>query len=128
MLVVIGAQENGTKRFLALEPGYRESKESWALVLRQLKSRGVKSAKLFVGDGNLGLWAAVGEVYPQSREQLCWNHKMLNVIDAVSKKEQVEVKKHLTAMMYAENRQEALKERKKLEQGFRHNPKAVNSR
>jgi len=128
LLVVIGAQENGTKRFLALEPGYRESKESWALVLRQLKSRGVKSAKLFVGDGNLGLWAAVGEVYPQSREQLCWNHKMLNVIDAVSKKEQVEVKKHLTAMMYAENRQEALKERKKLEQGFRHNPKAVNSR
>jgi transposase-like protein len=127
LLVVIGVQEDGTKRFLALEPGYRESKESWALVLRQLKTRGVKSARLFVGDGNLGLWAAVGEVYPQSQEQLCWNHKMLNVMDAVSKKDQVEVKKHLTAMMYAESRQEALKERKKFEQAFRHNPKAVKT-
>jgi transposase-like protein len=127
LLVVIGVQEDGTKRFLALEPGYRESKESWALVLRQLKGRGVQSARLFVGDGNLGLWAAVGEVYPKSQEQLCWNHKMLNVIDAVSKKEQGTVKKHLSAMMYAESRQEALKERKKFEQAFRHNPKAVKT-
>jgi putative transposase len=127
LLVVIGVQRDGSKRFLALEAGYRESKESWALVLRQLKSRGVRSARLFVGDGNLGLWAAVGEVYPQAQEQLCWNHKMLNVIDAVSKKEQVEVKKHLTTMMYAESRQEALKERKKFEQAFEHSPKAVKT-
>jgi len=127
LLVVIGVEEDGQKRFLALEPGYRESKESWAVVLRQLKSRGVKSARLFVGDGNLGLWAAVGEVYPQSQEQLCWNHKMLNVIDAVSKKEQVQAKEHLSAMMYAESRQEALKERKKFEQAFRHNPKAIKT-
>ena len=127
LLVVVGVQEDGTKRFLALEPGYRESKESWAGVLRQLKGRGVRSAKLFVGDGHLGLWAAVGEVYPQSQEQLCWNHKMLNVIDAVSKKEQARAKGHLTAMMYAESRQEALKERKKFEQAFRHNPKAVKT-
>jgi putative transposase len=127
LLVVIGVQEDGTKRFLALESGYRESKESWAEVLRQLKGRGIKSGRLFVGDGNLGLWAAVGEVYPDSQEQLCWNHKMLNVMDAVSKKEQVEVKKHLNAMMYADSRQEALKERKKFEQAFRHNPKAVKT-
>jgi len=127
LLVVIGVQEDGQKRFLALEPGYRESKESWAGVLRQLKSRGVRSARLFVGDGNLGLWAAVGEVYPQSQEQLCWNHKMLNVIDAVSKKEQVQAKEHLKAMMYAESRQEALTERKRFEQAFRHNPKAIKT-
>ncbi len=127
LLVVIGVQRDGSKRFLALEPGYRESKESWTEVLRQLKTRGVKSARLFVGDGNLGLWAAVGEVYPQAQEQLCWNHKILNVIDAVSKKEQVEVKRHLTTMMYAESRQQALKERKKFEQAFRHNPKAVKT-
>jgi len=87
----------------------------------------VKSVRLFVGDGNLGLWAAVGEVYPHAREQLCWNHKMLNVIDAVSQKEQVEVRKYLSAMMYAESREEALKERKKFEQAFRHNPKAVKT-
>jgi transposase-like protein len=127
LLVVIGVQKDGQKRFLALEPGYRESKESWALVLRQLKTRGVKSARLFIGDGNLGLWAAVGEVYPQAEEQLCWNHKMLNVIDAVSHKEQAEVRKHLTAMMYAENREQALKERKIFEHAFRHNPKAVKT-
>jgi transposase-like protein len=127
LLVVIGVQKDGQKRFLALESGYRESKESWGEVLRQLKSRGVKSARLFVGDGNLGLWAAVGEVYPQAQEQLCWNHKMLNVIDAVSKKEQSQAKSHLTAMMYANSRQQALKERKIFEQTFRHNPKAVKT-
>jgi putative transposase len=126
LLVVIAVQKDGQKRFLALEPGYRESKESWALVLRQLKSRGV-SARLFIGDGNLGLRAAVGEVYPQAEEQLCWNHKMLNVIDAVSHKEQAEVRKHLIAMMYAESREQALKERKIFEQAFRHNPKAVKT-
>jgi putative transposase len=127
LLVVIGVRTDGSKRFLALEPGYRESKESWALVLRQLKSRGVKSARLFVGDGHLGLWAAVGEIYPEAQEQLCWNHKMLNVMDAVSKKEQVPAKRHLNAMMYAESREGALKERKKFEQAFRHNPKAVKT-
>jgi transposase-like protein len=127
LLVVVGVQKDGQKRFLALEPGYRESKESWAEVLRQLKARGVKSARLFVGDGNLGLWAAVGEIYPQAQEQLCWNHKILNVLDAVSKKEQVQVKRHLSAMMYAESREEALKERKTFEQAFRHNPKAVKT-
>jgi len=127
LLVVIGVSKDGTKRVLAMESGYRESKESWAEVLRQLKSQGVKSARLFVGDGNLGLWAAVGEVYPQSQEQLCWNHKMLNVIDAVSKKEQVQAKQHLSAMMYAESLKEALQERKKFEQAFRHNPKAVKT-
>lgn len=127
LLVVIGVHRDGSKQFLALEAGYRESKDSWALVLRQLRSRGVKSARLFVGDGHLGLWAAVGEIYPQAQEQLCWNHKMLNVMDAVSHKEQVQVKQHLTAMMYAESRQEALKERKKFEQAFRHNPKAVKT-
>lgn len=127
LLVVIGVKQDGSKGFLALEPGYRESKESWALVLRQLKARGLKSVRLFVGDGNLGLWAAVGEVYPQTQEQLCWNHKMFNVIDAVSRKEQYEVKKQLTAMMYAETREDALQERKKFEQAFRHNPKAVKT-
>lgn len=127
LLVVIGVKKDGSKGYLALEPGYRESKESWAEVLRQLKSRGVKSARLFVGDGNLGLWAAVGEVYPQAQEQLCWNHKMLNVMDAVSNKEQVQVKRHLNAMMYAESREDALEERKKFDQAFRHNPKAVKT-
>src|SRR3990172_2252580 len=66
LLVVIGVKKDGSKRYLELEPGYRESKESWGEVLRQLKLRGVKSARLFEGDGNLGLWAAVGEVLSPS--------------------------------------------------------------
>jgi putative transposase len=127
LLVVIGVKSDGSKRFLALEAGYRESKQSWAEVLRQLKSRGVKDPRLFVGDGHLGLWAAVSEVYPQAQHQLCWNHKMLNVIDMVSNKEQGQAKNHLRAMMYAESREQALKERKKFEQAFRHLPKAVKT-
>jgi putative transposase len=127
LLVVIGVKRDGSKRFLALEVGHRESKESWAEVLRQLNRRGVQTARLFVGDGHLELWAAVGEIYPESQEQLCWNHKILNVLDAVSKKEQVQAKRHLHAMMYAESRREALKERRKFELAFRHNPKANNT-
>ena len=127
LLVVIGVKSDGEKRYLALEAGYRESKESWAGVLRQLKGRGLRQARLFIGDGNLGLWAAVGEVFPQAQEQLCWNHKMLNVVDEVSKKEQVQVMSHLSAMMYAESRQEALKQRKKFEQAFGHQLKAVKT-
>ena len=80
-----------------------------------------------MGDGNLGLWAAVSEVYPQAQQQLCWNHKMLNVIDTVSRKEQSQVKRHLQAMMYAENREQALAERKKFEQAFRYSPKTIKT-
>ena len=83
--------------------------------------------RLFVGDGSLGLWAAVGEVYPEAQEQLCWNHKILNVLDAVSKREQAQVKQYLNAMMYAGSRSQALQERKKFEQACRHNPKAVKT-
>jgi transposase-like protein len=127
LLVVIGVMRDGSKRFLALEVGHRESKESWAEVLRQLKRQGIKTARLFVGDGHLGLWAAVGEIYPLAGEQLCWNHKILNVLDALSQKEQVQAKRHLNAMMYAESREEALEQRKKFEHAFRHNPKAVKT-
>ena len=127
LLVVIGAMRDGSKRFLALEAGYRESKESWAEVLRGLKRRGLKSAWLFVGDGHLGLWAGVGEIFPEAGEQLCWNHKILNVLDALSKKEHTKAKRHLNAMMYADSRDQALKERKRFEEAFRHNPKAVRS-
>ena len=127
LLVVIGAMRDGSKRFLALEVGYRESKESWAEVLRGLKRRGLKTARLFVGDGHLGLWAAVGEIFPEAGEQLCWNHKILNVLDALSKKEHAKAKRYLSAMMYAESRDQALRERKRFEEAFRHNPKALRS-
>jgi hypothetical protein len=98
LLVVIGVQTDGSKRLLALEPGIVRA-GSRCFGAAAIESARVKCARLFVGDGNLGLWARVGEVYPQAQEQLCWNHKLLNVMDAVSHKEQAQAKLHLAAMM-----------------------------
>lgn len=127
LLVVIGAMQDGSKRVLAVEVGYRESKDSWAVVLRQLKQRGLKTVRLMVGDGHLGLWAAVGTVFPEANEQLCWNHKMLNVLDALPKHMQPKAKPHLSAMMYAETQEQALRERKRFETTVRSYPKAVRT-
>jgi len=127
LLVVIGAMQDGSKRVLAVEVGYRESKDSWATVLRQLKQRGLTTVRLMVGDGHLGLWAAIAEVFPEAGEQLCWNHKMLNVLDALPKHAHPKAKPHLTAMMYAETREQALRERKRFETTFRPYPKAVRT-
>lgn len=125
--MIIGVMRDGRKRVLALEGGYRESHASWAAVLRQLKRRGLQTARLFVGDGHLGLWAAVGEVFPEAKEQRCGNHKILNVLDALPKREQAAVKPYLTAMMYAESRSQACEARKQFEQAFRHQAKAIKT-
>jgi len=127
LLVVIGAMRDGSKRVLALEVGYRESQISWAAVLRQLKRRGLQTARLFVGDGHLGLWAAVRDVFPKAGEQLCWNHKILNVLDALPKREHATAKPHLTAMMYAKSRPQALQARKQFEKAFCHQSKAIQT-
>jgi putative transposase len=71
LLVVIGVREDGTKELLAVEDGYRESTESWASVMRDLKARGVNEPRLVVGDGALGSWAARRDVFPQARRQAC---------------------------------------------------------
>ncbi len=74
LLVVIGAREDGQKELLAMGLGYRESTASWADVLRDLRERGLAAPLLAIGDGGLGLWAALAEVYPATRHQRCWNH------------------------------------------------------
>ncbi len=74
LLVIIGARADGTKELLALELGYRESTESWATVLRSLRERGLAAPLVAVGDGGLGLWAALRTVYPATRHQRCWVH------------------------------------------------------
>ena len=73
LLVVIGARSDGTKDLLALELGYRESTESWATVLRSLRERGLAAPLVAVGDGGLGLWAALATVFPATRHPRCWN-------------------------------------------------------
>jgi putative transposase len=73
-LCILGAREDGEKELLAMESGYRESTESWAEVLRNLRDRGRAPPLLAVGDGALGLWAALSQVFPTTEHQRCWNH------------------------------------------------------
>lgn len=92
LLVVIGAFADGHKEVLAVTPGYRESTESWAAVLRDLKARGLATPRLVVGDGHLGLWAALRGLWPEAAEPRCWNHKVLNVLDQLPQKLQAEAR------------------------------------
>src|SRR3989304_2731978 len=81
----IGGGADGTKEVIALEDGYRESQESWASLLRYLKRRGMPAPVLAVGDGALGFWAALREVFPKTQEQRCWVHKIANGLDKLPK-------------------------------------------
>ena len=84
-LVVVGVNEHGEKRFLAIEDGVRESMQSWREVLLKLKSRGMASPELAIGDGAMWFWAALEEVYPETRQQRCWMHKTMNVLNYLPK-------------------------------------------
>jgi len=105
--VAIGGLSDGRKVILAVEPGYRESSESWAEVLRDLKKRGLNCPRLVVGDGHLGIWGALSNVYPEALEQRCWNHKMHNVLDKLPKKAQGLAKSELQGIVYSDTREEA---------------------
>jgi transposase-like protein len=107
LLVVIGGLSDGRKVVLAVDPGYRESTESWAEVLRDLKGRGMNCPRLVTGDGNLGIWGALKNVYPDTLEQRCWNHKLVNVRDKLPKRVQHQAKRQLQDIVYSENQQEA---------------------
>jgi len=95
LLCVVGLNERGEKELLAMRPGYRESKESWATVLRDLRDRGLACPLVVIGDGALGIWAALQEVWPQARTQRCWNHRTLNVLDKLPKRLWSQVRKDL---------------------------------
>jgi len=107
LLVVIGVREDGTKELLAVEDGYRESTESWAAVMRDLKNRGLNEPKLVIGDGALGTWAALRDVFPGARRQACWVHKIANVLDALPKRLQPTAKSLLHEMMESPSRRDA---------------------
>jgi len=106
LLVVLVALSDGAKQVLAIEPGWRESKESWAGVLRSLRNRGLCTPRLVIADGHLGIWGALAEIYPQAGEQRCWNHKITNVLDALPKRIRHEASGHLSKIPYAETRWE----------------------
>jgi len=111
LLVVIGAREDGRKELLAMELGYRESTESWAGVLRGLRERGMRAPLLAVGDGALGLWAGLREVYPTTRHQRCWNHKGINVIDKLPKRLQPEARARIAGIWGSLTRADAERQR-----------------
>jgi putative transposase len=110
LLVIIGVTADGTKEWVAIGDGLRESTESWLDVLRDLKERGLKAGpRLAVGDGALGFWSALDQVYPETRHQRCWFHKMGNVLNALPKSQQRKAKSDLQAIWMAPTRQEASK-------------------
>lgn len=105
-LVIVGVRADGSKELLACADGYRESTESWAEVLRDLKSRGMTAPVVAVGDGALGFWAALGEVFPETREQRCWVHKTV-ILDALPKRLHRTAKAALHEIYEAETRRDA---------------------
>jgi len=127
-LVVIGVRPDGTKEVVAIEDGYRESTESWLSVLRDLKARGMAAPVLAIGDGALGFWKAVGEVWPETREQACWVHKIANVLDKLPRRLQPKAKRLLHEMMYAESQTECEAKRQRFVALYEvQYPKAVQS-
>jgi putative transposase len=108
-LVVIGVRADGKKELVALADGHRESTESWAGLLRDARRRGMRAPVLAVGDGALGFWAALREVFPETRHGRCWQHKVVNVLDCLPKSAQPAGRKALAQIRDAEDREHAEK-------------------
>jgi len=106
-LVLVGVRADGHKELVAVGDGFRESIESWSELLRDLKRRGMRAPVLAIGDGALGFWGALREVFPESREQRCWVHKIANILDAVPNSLRSKVKAALHTIMNAENKEAA---------------------
>ena len=106
-LVIVGVNRRGEKHFLAIEAGVRESTQSWREVVLRLKSRGVNTPKLAVGDGALGFWGALDELDPETRQQRCWVHKTRNVLNALPRRTQPKAKETLHEIGQAETRKDA---------------------
>ena len=114
LLVIIGVDDNGEKHILGLRQGFRESKESWLELLNDLKTRGLSEPALAIADGGLGFWAALPEVWNQTKQQLCWLHKTRNILDKLPKAERREATERLRAIYLSEIREDAERLAKKL--------------
>ncbi len=106
-LVVLGARLDGTKELVAIADGYRESTESWAELLRDLKKRGMRAPELAVGDGALGFWSALRDVFPETRSQRDWVHKTMNILDSMPKSVHPRAKAALREITEAEDKPHA---------------------
>ena len=124
-LVLVGVRLDGTKEVIAVADGYREDTESWADLLRDLRDRGLAAPVVAVGDGALGFWAALRDVFPTTREQRCWVHKTANVLAALPKRLHQPAKAALGAIYNAETRADALTAAKVFADEFAEHPKAT---
>ena len=128
ILVIIGANEDGKKELVGLVDGFRESKESWLSLLRDIQSRGLSiGPKLSIGDGSLGFWGALAEVYPKTQWQRCWVHKTRNVLDKLPKALQSKAKSDLHQIYLSDTKRNADKAYQKFIDTYSAKyPKALN--
>lgn len=117
-LVVVGARADGTKELVAIADGIRESTESWADLLRDLRRRGMHAPVVAVGDGALGFWAALADVFPDTRTQRCWVHKAANVLNALPTSAQPAARRAIAEIRDAEDRDHALEAIKAFERDY----------
>lgn len=129
LLTIVGALTTGEKIVLACESGERESKDSWLMVLRSLRERGLTFPRLTVADGHLDIWATLGEIHPAGEEQRCWTHMLTNILNALPRKAQPQAAEVLKATMpYAETQTECERQRDAFVRLYRKtDPKAVDT-
>ncbi|MGB0356384.1 MAG: IS256 family transposase [Opitutales bacterium] len=129
ILVIIGATEDGKKELVAVEQGYRESEMSWKNVLLSLRDRGLEQGpELAIGDGALGFWKAMEEIFPSAKQQACWVHKTANILDKLPKSKQPEAKEMIREIYMAETKIGAEKALNKFQSVFEDKyPRAVKS-
>lgn len=125
VLVMVGVRTDGTKELIALADGYRESTDSWAELLRDAKRRGMRAPVLAVGDGALGFWAAVRDVFPETRWQRDWVHKVANILNALPASVQAAAKRALREIWDAEDRDHAEQALDRFARDFTKWPRAV---
>lgn len=124
-LVIVGVRPDGSKELVALADGYREDTESWLDLLRSLKTRGLTGPCLAVGDGALGFWGALREVFPATAEQRCWVHKTANVLGALPKRLHPTAKTAIAGIYSAETRADAIDAARAFADEFAEHPKAT---
>jgi transposase-like protein len=107
VLVLLAGLSDGRKVLVALRSGQRESSASWASLLRDVRARGLRAPRLVIGDGHLGIWAGLRQVYPEAGEQRCWNHRILNLLDRIGRSDQPAATALLRTIVYADTVQEA---------------------
>lgn len=118
VLVLVGVRADGTKELIAMADGYRESSEAWAGLLRDCARRGMRAPVLAVGDGALGFWNALNEVFPDTRHQRCWVHETANVLDALPKSAQPAAKRAIQEICNAEDKEHAARAVRDFERAY----------